>query len=325
MKILEILLMGMLIIALAFGTVIFIQSLPGESEKYQTYSANLTASGDELAGLTEESAQFYPRMRYPTRVISYRLESTCPPSRWIDTQSAFDILSEKTILQFYYSKDAGEKPDITIHCSEIVPSEAEYQRIKGHFIAGEGGPTEILVNASLYGTMILGGNISLYKEERCDRPQIAIHEILHALGFDHNTNQNSILYPVSSCLQEIDQYIIDEINRIYSIEPNPDLMIDRIEANRTGRYLNFIINISNRGLKDAGEAYLEVYAGQQRAYNYTLGSVEIGEMHKLHVQNVRIPYDSGRIAFVVSAGKNEMEMNEANNRVEVSLAISDDN
>ncbi len=322
MKILEMLLIFLLVAALAFGINLFMESLPGKSVQYKTYSADVP-NPEVIAGLNGKSAQFYPNMRYGSKNISYRLESTCPPSRWTDTQRAFEILSQKTILQFYYSKDASEKPDITIQCSEIVPSEIEYQRIKGHFIAGEGGPTEILVNASAYGTIILGGNISLYKDERCGEPQIAIHEILHALGFDHNNNSDSILYPISSCTEEIDQDIVDELNRIYSIEPDPDLRIDRIEANKTGRYLNFVINVSNRGLANAKEAYLNVYSGGELAYNYTLGGVEVGEMHKLQVQNVRVSSDSESIVFQISLGKDEMDMNEANNRVEISLASTD--
>jgi hypothetical protein len=279
--------------------------LPFENATYKPFSSNFSSN----VGISEKGEQFYPNMRFPDKIISYRLESTCPQKRWVDVERAFAIISERTVLKFYNSRD---NPEIKILCSRIAPMPGQ----EGHFIAGEGGPTEIINTTNF--AVILGGNISLYREEQCDEPKIAIHEILHALGFDHHNDSSSIMNPVTGCNQEIDQYIIDDINTLYKMDSLPDLIIDSIKANRTGRYLNFEINISNQGLRESKGANLEIYTLDRKIGNFSVGDLDIGTRKMLFVQNEKLAGDSSKIIFLISS-KDEGELSLDNNRAEISL------
>jgi len=313
MKTLEIIVFLALIFALGFGIYVFWQNLPIGSVQYTPYSANLSSQEITGAGLNlpEQSRQFYQNMRYRDRNISYELESVCGLTKWVNVKKAFEMISERTNLNFYISK---ENPEIMIYCSEL-PSEPGQEN---HFIAGEGGPTEI-INTSLY-AVILSGKISIYKEERCSEPKITLHEIFHALGFDHNNNSNSILYPITGCNEQIDGYLIDGLNRLYKTDSNPDIVIEKVTANRTGRYLNFEINITNRGLKDSQNATLHVYSDSLELGNFTLGGLEIGVKKTLDVQNLRISGFSNKITFIVKPAEGEGEISTGNDRAELAIA-----
>jgi hypothetical protein len=310
MRIFDFLALLALFAALGFGAYLFWMNMPGESLSYKPFLANLTSIlPAENVNASNSIVQFYPNMRFKEKSISYRLESVCPAAKFNDIQRAFNILSDKTVLTFYYTKD---DPEIRVMCSEIAPEAGE----AGHFIAGEGGPSEI-ISTSNY-AVILNAKISLYHKEECDEPKIAIHEILHALGFDHYNNSMSILYPITGCEQQIDSEIISDINKLYRTESLPDLVIDSIVANRTGRYLNFDINVSNEGLQDSKGADLGIYSGNDRIANFTIGKLEIGTKKMMYVQNVALPMGSDTIAFVVDSQDRELSLE--NNRAELSLA-----
>ncbi|HLF53742.1 MAG TPA: matrixin family metalloprotease, partial [Candidatus Nanoarchaeia archaeon] len=280
------------------------------SKVYKSFSANASnLLGDSGANVSGEIVQFYPNMRYKDKRISYSLESVCSQKKWENVEEAFSILTERTILSFYHSSD---NPEITVLCSEVSPKSEE----KGHFVAGEGGPSEIINTTNF--AVILNGRISLYRDEKCDEPNIAIHEILHALGFDHYNNPKSILYPVTGCNQEIDSEIISDINRLYSLDSLPDLTIESLNANRTGRYLNFDINISNIGLAESVGARLNIYKDSDRIANFTLGDLDVGVKRLLFVQNLRIPGGSDNLLFEVESDDSG-ELSFANNRAEISL------
>lgn len=255
------------------------------------------------------NSQFYPNMRYKDKRISYWIEPMCDYEKEQEMIGAFSILSEEAVLSFYPAvKDDAE---ISVFCSELAPEPEE----EGHFIAGEGGPSRI-INTSVY-SVILTGKISLYREDKCDMPQIALHELLHALGFDHRHDKNSIMYPITSCDLQLDRSIIDEINALYSVPSKPDMIIERVSANRTGRYLNFEISVVNYGLEDASDVMLKVYSGGQEVKSFELKNMSIGLSKVLSVQNLKLSGDSDELLFSVSA--KEDELSTGNNRAYLVL------
>ena len=300
MKVLDVIVLLLLIGVLGFGVYVLLQYLPLGGTQYQAYNANFSS---EISG----NYQFYANMRYPDRVISYTIEDACSEKKKEDVIMAFGILQEKTVLSFYQSGNGM----IRILCSSIAPQPED----AGHFIAGEGGPTEI-INTSIY-SVILSGKVSLYREEKCGTPNVAIHEILHALGFDHNNDKKSIMYPVTECVQEIDDYIVEEIDKLYRADSLPDLLISKLEANKTGRYLNFEIIVGNYGFKESNGAALVVSAGGENIKEIDLGKVPIGTRKMLSVQNLRLPRDSQIILFKVETS--EKELSKENNAAELNL------
>ncbi len=312
MKILNAIVLILLVGALSFGVYVMWLNFPGESKTYKPFSANTSDYLPKLEGFNASSkiVQFYPNMRYRDKRISYNLGSACTTVKWDNTNRAFGILSERTVLDFYQSEG---KPEIEILCSDVSPKSEE----KGHFIAGEGGPSEIINTTNF--AVIFSGRISLYRDEKCDEPKIAIHEILHSLGFDHYNSTKSILYPTTGCDQQIDEEIIDIINKLYFIDSLPDLLIESITASKTGRYLNFNITISNIGLADSDNAKLTLYSEEKKVGNFTLGNLEIGTKRILSVQNTKLPSRSDIIEFVVeSDDSRELDLN--NNRAELTLS-----
>lgn len=301
MRAIEIFVLMLLTGSLCVGIYVMLINLPIGEKDYAQFSANLSSPSTYVSG---EIEQFYPNMRFRSSNISYRLESTCTQTKWANIEMAFAILSERTGLSFYHSRD---NPEIKVMCSEISPKTEE----EGHFIAGEGGPSEI-INTSNF-AVIMNGRISLYRDEICTEPKVAIHEILHAMGFNHYNNSKSIMYPISTCWQEIDQDIIDDIKRLYSVRTLPDLAIESIKANTTGRYLNFDINVSNIGLDDSTGAELIVYADDEKIANFTLGDLKIGMKRMLFVQNVKMPGGTDSVIFSVES-EDAGDLNIENNR-----------
>jgi len=259
------------------------------------------------------SKQFYDNMRFRDKKISYKIGSACDAKKNLEVEEVFSILESKTLLDFYpASSDSGA--EITIFCSEIEP---EPER-EGYFVAGEGGPSEV-INTTLYG-VILSGEASFFREEKCDSANIALHEILHVLGFDHNNNPDSILFPTLDCDQTLDNSIVDDINLLYSVESAPDLKIVDVSATKSGRYLDFSIEVINQGLQDADNVVLNIYADDEFVKNFDLDKIKIGTKKFLDVTNLKISRSDKKIAFVVDANNVGNELFENNNKIELVLA-----
>lgn len=280
-----------------------------QKTNYGNFVLSKEASPEMLQNLSLKSEQFYPNLRYQDKTIRYSISDGCDFARRNGAERAFDFISEKTILEF---DEDRTNPEIAILCSDVAPTAEE----KNHFVAGEGGPSKIINTGSFQ--VILFGKVSLYRADICDEPKVAEHEILHALGFDHNSNKNSILYPITDCKQEIGEEIIEDINELYSIPSLPDLAIDEINAGRKGRYIDFRINVSNRGLRDSEESILYVYSAGKSIYEYPLNRMEMGKRKAVTITNLFSTSASDMLRFEVKTS--EAEISTANNVAEVSLS-----
>ncbi|MFH1503329.1 MAG: CARDB domain-containing protein [Candidatus Diapherotrites archaeon] len=246
--------------------------------------------------------QFYQNMRFPSTSISYKIEG-CPLQREDDMEWAFEIMEEKTILDFY-PVTYGES--ITVTCEET-------EKARGRlFIAGEGGPTNITISGDF--NVIESGQILLMKNSDCERPNIALHELLHVLGFNHSINQKNIMYEISRCDQTIGSDIIDFINEIYSIPSQPDLLFENASASMHGKYLNINFSIRNSGLEDAQESIVRIIADGKEVEEIQIPEIEIGYGRKVSVTNILIKQiNVERIEFVIE--NNFEEMSKTNNKV----------
>ncbi|MCA9485690.1 MAG: matrixin family metalloprotease [Nanoarchaeota archaeon] len=306
MKIIDFMFLIVLFCFLALGTYFLWLNLPNEQLEFETYKTDYSLE------FPEQSIQFHKNMRFPESKIGYKLSDSCSQKKIKDFTEAAEFLSKETILSFYES----DKPDIVISCSNIAPEPEE----EGHFVAGEGGPA-IIINSTQFAVIMLG-KIALYRPETCDSPQIATHELLHALGFDHNSNKNSIMYPVTDCSQTLDPEIVEQIRKLYSIPSAGDLAIEKIEASKNGRYLNLDVVVANYGLKDSKDSTLHLYAKDTLVKSFELEELNIGSKKTLTITNVKIPRDTQKIKLVVET--NEAEISRENNEAEISLIPSED-
>ncbi len=275
--------------------------LPGELIQFKDYNAQISKD------FPTTSNQFYENMRYPDRKIAYSISSSCTKAKEESFKQATEILEKETILQFF-EVDDGE---IKISCSNIAPTSEE----KGHFILGEGGPSKIF-DLSTY-SVITEGKIALYREEKCEKPIVALHELLHALGFDHNSNQESILYPLADCDQELDTEIIETINELYKQDSLGDLSIEKISATKSGPYLDFEITISNEGLRKTDKFTLKVTTESKEIKEFEMDELDIGDKIISTVTNLNIPRSAESITFeVYTSGE---EISKDNNVATVGL------
>ena len=158
----------------------------------------------------------------------------------------------------------------------------------------------------------------MFRNERCESPQIALHEILHALGFDHNSDKNSILYPITECNQIIDLYILDKIESLYSLDSVPDLIVDEFRVAGSGRYINLKISVLNGGFMDSGESVLKIYADDKEIKEINSKGIEIGTRRIFDVENLRLPLGNLNKISVVVFYENR-ELGKQNNMAEIKL------
>lgn len=273
-------------------------------EQYEAFVSNVSYN------LSLKSEQFYPRMRYTSNEISYTLESACDEEKEASILEALLILEDSTILKFTNSEDG----EISFLCSEVGPS-AENE---DHFVAGEGGPTKI-INASRY-SLINEGQVSLYRNEKCDTPIVALHETLHALGFDHTNNKTSIMFPVTDCKQTLDSQIIEEINSLYSEASAPDMFIEKLIFGTTGKYiqyLNFNITLMNQGLLPAEEVNVTIRNELEEIGEFSLKNFNSGQKKTMSVQNIKLPRKTKVLEFTIK--QKAQDSNPKNDNVFVNL------
>jgi hypothetical protein len=264
-------LFGAIFLLLVFILLVFYWFVPIRNLQFSFVEKDYNFSINGSIGM-----QFYENMRYPSNIITYKVEN-CPLQRQNDVGYALDILANKTVLSF---SPVGAGEDISITCDEDVRIE------NGLFIAGEGGPVNI-TKTKLF-NVILNGKVLLLKDSDCPSPNVAIHEFLHAFGFNHSGNKNNIMYPVSDCRQEISDDMIELIERLYETPTLPDLSFDNVTAEINGRFLESEITITNNGLRKSEKSSLLIYAGDKFVKSFELNEVGVGSGVKLSLSNLVI-------------------------------------
>ena len=239
---------------------------------------NLTELKNETS--FSSGSQFYPNMRFPSNQISYNIYFDCSDEKKNKTISAFNYLGEETGLSFYSKEDDA---DISVSCSEN-----EEKINESYFIAGEGGPVEIIIS-KLFNVINKGKVLLLYKKSVCGDYSVELHEILHVLGFKHSENKYSIMYPTLNCNQVLTNDIINEIKRLYIFEELPDLYFTNLSLIKHGKYIDFNVSVKNQGLAIAENIKLEISFGTVKIDSLSLGSINYGEGRVLEVSNLELP------------------------------------
>ncbi len=265
---------------------------------------SITSSPSNFSLDNNSDMQFYSNMRFPESRISYRIED-CTLQKKEDIQRAFEFMEEKTILDFY---SVPTNEEIYVTCS------SKNVRNENFLVAGEGGPTKSIVAGKF--VVIFEGQILLIKDSKCPEPLIAIHELLHVLGFNHSENRKNIMYPIisSTCNQELSSDMIDLINELYSIPSHSDLILKDISASLNRRYLDIEATIWNYGFKDAPSSILKIYGNGKEIKSIEVSSMEIGEGRSISLSNIFVSQlNLEELELEVEA--NFPELDKENNRV----------
>lgn len=249
-----------------------------------------------LNSSTEESMQFYENLRYSEPRISYRIQD-CTLEKKDNMKTAFKTIEEKTILSFY---EVNSNEEILVTCESQTKFEGEF------FIAGEGGPIKITQSGDF--NVIHTGGIVLIRSSSCENPNIAIHELLHALGFDHSENPDNIMYEVSRCGQEIGQDTLNVINELYSIPSLPDLAFENASASMKGRYLDVSMVVRNNGLKNSEGSKVIVYADNESIKELEIEPLDLGSGKFITLTNILVLQTSvDEIKLSIEYGPKELK------------------
>tara|TARA_Y100000296_G_scaffold5175_1_gene6484 strand:- start:542 stop:1411 length:870 start_codon:yes stop_codon:yes gene_type:complete len=286
------------------SSLIFYWFIPlNKFEFYQGYSSdnfNFTLND------SSKEMQFYENMRYSDPKISYRILD-CTLQKRYNIERAFEMISNTTSLSFY---EVEFNEEIFATCDSRNKIEGEL------FIAGEGGPVNITKTENF--NVILKGEILLIKESKCEKPNIALHELFHSLGFNHSPNPSSIMYNTSKCNQNIGQDIVDKINELYSSPSYPDLTFENVSAIMHGKYLDTNITIRNHGLKDSEKTKLIISSGEKIIKETEIDSLKIGYGITMSLNNILVSkINIQELKFLIDSNFSELKKN--NNEIKLEI------
>lgn len=312
MSVMKIISMIVLVGLIGFAGYLIYLNFPGEEKSFEVtgfFEDDLPESN-----ASSELIQFYPNMRFNHNDISYRYFSQCGNEKRDWMRSAFDEISEKNdnLITFYETTDST--PDIILSCSGESIREAG-----DTFIAGEGGPSKFY-KLEPY-SLIEEGEI-VFNEDKsdddCEKPIVELHELLHVFGYDHFANKDSVLYPYYSCKQVLDETVINDLIRLYSVEPKSEMSLHNVSANKSGRYLDFNIAIQNSGLVSADNVEVIVIATDKEVERFEMDTIDSGTTTILEIGNLNLPSRSvKKISFEVVTSS--AEYSSSGNKVELEI------
>jgi predicted Zn-dependent protease len=266
----------------------------------------MTENPEELIDYGD-TPMFAENIRFSKNDVSYYINDSCPISRMKNMREAFGII-ENSVEGLSFSESINkDSAEIYVGCSneEVYVGE-------NFFAVGEGGPTKVIKIGRF--NLIEEGRIHLYKDSNCNYPVTELHELLHVLGFDHSENPKSIMYDTYGCDQRVTPDIIEILNELYSIESLPDLRINKLDAVKKGRYLDFNITIINEGMADVEVVELVLLSGEKEISSFVLDNIYKGYARTLTVQNLRMFSNNIEVIEFYVDYENEIdEIDEENN------------
>ncbi len=289
-----------------------IMDLTAKQVQFVAQPQNTTPASKNQPSFSSQS-QFFPNMRFARTGITYSIDTLCKEDKKQKAEQAFKALEQETsILRF--SQLAFPEGEIVINCDE---SKIEENISEEYYTAGEGGPLSIINTSAFYiienGTVIL-----IYNKSQCDNYNVELHEILHVFGFKHSDNNESIMYRINYCNQVLTDDIIKELKRLYSILPLPDLYMTNASATKQGNYLNFNIEMRNKGLSTAENIKLELSYNNDTIEFFDIEDMDYGKGKFLEVENLKLPSKQvSKIKFTLQAGT---DLNPDDNSIELVLA-----
>ncbi len=288
-------LLGFLVIAIIVLLLIYffipIKTIEFNPE-YNSGNSNFTLNNSGNTNL-----QFYENMRYQKKEISYQIYDECTLKKKNDMEDAFDLISNLTVLEFY-PVIYGEEISVTCSNENIIEGDA--------FIGGEGGVTNVTIIDDFH--IIFNGKILLIRDSNCPKPNIAIHELLHALGFTHSENPNNIMYETYDCKQTIGEDIPNFINQIYSIKSKPDLSFESVDAVISGRYLSANLSLRNNGFNDSPASIIIISVDGKTIKEIDVPPMEIGFGRKISLNNLWVSQiNIEKIEFTISGDFDEID------------------
>lgn len=308
------LIIGLIIIVCLFFYYFIYLNIPGEPKTASSIISELPKN----SSVTEDAVQFFPNMKFNHNNISYSIESSCEENKAIRMRNAFNMINNLTGIEFI-EIGADNYADIDVLCS----SDTKESFDSDFFVAGEGGAKEV-IQTERY-NLIIKGLILLYEDRKnsvkCEWPNVEIHELMHVFGFNHTSNENSLMYPLlKSCEQKLDESIILLIKNIYSEKNLADLYIENLSAVKRGRYIDLNISIKNSGTMDAKNSSFSILDDNSELIETRdLGDITPGSGVTFQIKNLRLARDLTSAKIMLDYYDNIDEIDEKNNKADMKF------
>ncbi len=268
---------------------------------------DLTQTNYNFSLTNDAASQFYKNLRYSSSDVSYKIDSECTLQKRYDAEFAIDLLNSQTDLNLY---SVGGDEEISITCEDKIKVEERF------FVAGEGGPINITRTENF--NVILKGGVLLLRDSKCERPNVALHELLHAFGFDHSSNPKNIMNSISKCNQVMGDDLINTINELYSVPSYPDLTFENVSATMKGRLLDLNLSIRNNGLGDSKNSQLKIYIDGKEIKEIQVEGMEIGYGISITLENLLVK-QIGVDVLTLKLDYGFEELNKDNNIINLEL------
>lgn len=274
---------------------------------------------DTIAVNSSPVLQFHQNMKFNHNNISYFIYPDCDSKKKQRMRDAFDYITN--IVGDISFQETMSDADIEVICSDTNKDKTESD--KDYFIAGEGGAREIIQTGKY--NIITNGTILLYKYpenyKECPTPNIEIHELIHVFGFDHSNDKMSLMNPyLVSCDQKLDESIIKELTRLYSIDNLPDVYFEEVMAIKRGRYIDFNLTIKNSGDIDAKNVSFSVIEDGNEIEKQYVGDIRYGAGVYLKVESLKLDSMSPKkILFSLDNNNLIKESDKSNNLAEIKF------
>ena len=155
----------------------------------------------------------------------------------------------------------------------------------------------------------------------CDWPNVELHELMHVFGFNHSTDENSLMYHLlKSCDQKLDRSVVSDLKRLYTEKNLPDLYFEDINVVKKGKLIDFNLTVRNSGSVPSNLVNFSVYDSGELIKTSKLGDVNYGAGVFVQIVNFKLnSRDPEKISFVIDAENNIPEIDEGNNRVDIDF------
>ena len=145
-----------------------------------------------------------------------------------------------------------------------------------------------------------------------------MHELLHALGFDHSSNPKNIMHSISKCDQVMGGDLIKTINELYSVPSNPDMAFENVSATMRGRLLDLNVSVRNNGLDDSKSFSLKIFVDGKEIKEVLIDEMEIGYGTSITLESLPVKQISVDV-LTLKLDYDFEELNKDNNIINLEL------
>lgn len=243
------------------------------------------------------------------------IEDSCPSYMREDIRRGMRYWEIETYYLKFTEVNDKKNANIVVKC-KIDPIN---ETIEGGYIyttLGEGGPVEAY---TINDFVIIEKSEMLvtFTTKQCSEPIRVMHEIGHALGFDHSKNESSFMYQYEECNQVFTDELRQAVNKIYGEYAFPDLTITQANARWENNFLNISFWIENIGTRASQRSKVLVHIDNEVIWKDDIEPLLAGWYIDFSELSIFVETPPEKITIAVDPYDSLTEINEKNNFIEL--------